>query len=63
MTMFTQQFTYVALTQLALAPYRLVAGSVSLTSRFGLRITRGYFSRQLHTGELLLPHVPAGFVS
>ena len=47
----------------ALAPYRLVAGGVSLTSRFGLRITRGYFSRQLHTGELLLPHVPVGFVS
>ncbi len=36
-TMFTQQFTYVVLTQLALAPYRLVAGSVGLSSRFGLR--------------------------
>ena len=61
--MFSWQFTYVALTQLALAPYRLVAGSVSLASRFGLRFPRGYFSRQLHTGELLLPHVPVGFVS
>jgi len=25
--------------------------------------TRGYFSRQLHTGGLLLLHVPVGFVS
>ena len=63
LTMFSQQFTYVVLTQLAFAPYRLVAGSVSFASRFGLRITRGYFSRQLHTGRLLLPHVPVGFVS
>ena len=63
LTMFNQQFTYVAHTQLALAPYRLVAGSVSLPSRFGLRIPRGYFSRQLQTGGLLLPHVPVGFVS
>ena len=61
--MFSWPFTYVALTQLALAPYRLVAGSVSLASRFGLRFPRGYFSRQLHTGELLLPHVPVGFVN
>ena len=63
LTIFSQQFTYVVLTQLALAPNRLVAGSFSFTSRFGLRITRGYFSRQLHTGGLLLPHVPVGFVS
>ena len=61
--MFIQQFTSVALTQLALAPYRLDASSVNLPSRFSLRILRGYFSRQLHTGELLLPHVPVGFVS
>ncbi len=44
-------------------PLPLVASSVSLPSRFDLRITRGYFSRQLHTGRLLLPHVPVGFVS
>ena len=62
-TMFNQQFTYIVLTQLAFAPYRLVASSFNLPSRFGLRITRGYFSRQLHTGRLLFPHVPVGFVS
>ena len=58
-----QQFTYVVLTQLALVPYRLVASSFSLSSRFGLRILRGYFPRQLHTDGLLLLHVPVGFVS
>ena len=62
-TMFTQQFTYVVHTQLALAPRHLVAGSFNFSSRFGLRITRGYFSRQLHTTGLLLLHVPVGFVS
>ena len=61
--MFNQQFTYVVLTQLALVPYRFVASSVSFPSRFGLRILRGYFPRQLHTGRLLLLHVPVGFVS
>ena len=63
LTMFYQQFTYVVLTQLALVPYRLVASSFSLSSRFGLRILRGYFPRQLHTDGLLLLHVPVGFVS
>ena len=58
-----QQFTYVVHTKLALAPRHFVAGGFNLSSRVGLRITRGYFSRQLHTTGLLPPHVPVGFVS
>ena len=62
-TMLIRQFTYIVHTQLALAPYRFVAGSFNLSSRIGLRILRGYSSRQLHTSGLLLLHVPVGFVS
>jgi hypothetical protein len=42
-TMFIRQFTYIVHTQLALAPYRLVAGSFNLSSRIGLRIPVGTF--------------------